>query len=647
MPLPAHIESLLQSSAVDPSRLEELLAYSKELYYEDPKLAVALGEDIYKRAKAIHYEDGMQLALTTLGVGKVFLGELAAGVRTLNEALKRAEKTGYVARITNTHKLLGNVYRRVGNYKLAAKHYHQGIRLAKDALKTLPESPQHSDANELRYALAAALLGLANMLTDELAQPANALPYLQEALQMAQDAKDDHLEATVLNSIACAHLAMSNLALALPMLERSQNILQRSKSHRSALTLISNAVSIGEAFRELGDYKRSEAYLLDAEKRCGNNLLFRVQARNQLAKTYLKMRRFADAAALLEENCEACESAQFKTYRSDGLDTLIAAYEGLGDREKADVCRQEKEKLAQELLSKATENSLKNLLINLELQRLNERAESDEAVFSTVHLREAATKQYAAAAPPRDTAHCVKPIRIETFGKFALTVQGKAVEFPRKKARQVFKYLLIHYGQSITQDVLIDKFWTETDFLAAKNALKNTVLQIRDTLDPKRAVNGYIVTRDGAYLLDFGNDADIDALTFKALLAESRHLNGDEKYRALERAVALYKGEFLSEDALEEWTCYERESLKDLYLSALAQLAQRELAAQNAPAAIEWAKKILQADPLSENGYEALFTLYQKQGDKAAIKKLHAECDATFRRELDLPAPPRFAKFLA
>ncbi|PIO48147.1 MAG: hypothetical protein CMR00_06730 [[Chlorobium] sp. 445] len=571
--------------------LEQLLAYSKELYYEDPQLAVVLGKDIYKRAKKIQYEDGMQRALTTFGIGMVFLGDPVSGIRALSEVLKLAEKTGHTARIINTHKFLGNVYRRIGNYKLATKHYHQGIHCVKDTLKVLTDFPQNSEHSELCHALAGTLLGLANMLTDELAQPAHALPYLQDALQLAQSARNEDLEAVILNGVAGAYLAMDNLMLALPVLERSQKILQRSSSHRSALMLISNAIMIGKAFRELGEHKQAETYLLNADKQCRNNLLFRVQVRNQLGKTYLKMRRFADAAVLLEENCETCKNGQLKAYQSVGLDALISAYEGLGKKDKANAWRQQKEKLTQELLSEATETSLKNLLINLELRRLNEYENSEEMVFSAGHLRKAATKKYAAVSHPRETGQKVKAIRVELFGKFMLTVKGKTVTCPRKKARQVFKYLLIHYGHSVTQDTLIDTFWQETDFLTAKKALKNTVLQIRNTLDPERTVNGYVATRDSAYHLDFGDDADIDMLNFKALVAQLQQLNGDEKYGTLKQVAALYKGTFLAEDVLEEWTSYERESLKDLYLSVLAQLAQHEQSVQNTPAATRWARK--------------------------------------------------------
>ena len=106
----------------------------------------------------------------------------------------------------------------------------------------------------------------------------------------------------------------------------------------------------------------------------------------------------------------------------------------------------------------------------------------------------------------------------------------------------------------------------------------------------------------------------------------------------LERAAALYKGEFLAslnlnEQAFEEWRAVERERLNGLAVDALAGLVDRQ-APEKPEAAILTARRLLGIDPSHERMHRALMQLLLRQGQRAAALKQYQLCVDWFEREL-------------
>lgn len=248
----------------------------------------------------------------------------------------------------------------------------------------------------------------------------------------------------------------------------------------------------------------------------------------------------------------------------------------------------------------------------------------------------------------------VPKITVQTFGKFSVKIDGRELgqdDWQRKKARDVFKVLLLHYGRALAADALIELVWSETVGRTGSGKPVEPVLMkaasyIRKALEPSLGAHKpsrYLAVQDKSYTLHLGDSAEIDFLTFKRLIRDARAAAGDAQQALYEQAVSLYTGDFLNEDLYEAWSAFERETLRESYLHALLFLARAAYHAQPAQPdrAIGYAKRILETDRTDEAAYELLLTLYRDLNRAADAERLYAACVAAFERELGSPPPKK------
>jgi len=167
------------------------------------------------------------------------------------------------------------------------------------------------------------------------------------------------------------------------------------------------------------------------------------------------------------------------------------------------------------------------------------------------------------------------------LGGFRLQRHGVDVpldEWKRRKARDVFKFLVLRHRQSVPVDTIVEHLWSaDANVDACLPTLQNSISIIRSILEPDlkpRQTSRYISHVDGAYVLDLGAEAHVDVEQFRASVTASRTCeHPPERRRLLEQATALYTGSLLPEDAFEEWTSFHRSDLHALCIEAYDALA--------------------------------------------------------------------------
>ncbi len=153
--------------------------------------------------------------------------------------------------------------------------------------------------------------------------------------------------------------------------------------------------------------------------------------------------------------------------------------------------------------------------------------------------------------------------------------------------------------------------------------------------------------RQAAVLLDLGAGAEIDFLTFRNLVSKApKQSTLEAQIRMYEQAITLYTGEFLKEDSFEDWSSFERESLKELYINTVTTVGNYYLSQGNTTQATLHARKILDIDRVQDDGYELLFTSLAAAGNISELAKSWALCQAAYRREF-LSHPPKHLAALA
>jgi DNA-binding SARP family transcriptional activator len=140
-----------------------------------------------------------------------------------------------------------------------------------------------------------------------------------------------------------------------------------------------------------------------------------------------------------------------------------------------------------------------------------------------------------------------------------------------QKQRALLGLLLLHAGEAVATDRIVDELWGEQPPKTATTSLQNFVSQLRRLLGPD-----VLVTKPPGYLLRVEPDG-LDAARFERLLTEARRAEPGERARKLRDALALWRGPPLADLAYETFAQGEIRGLEELLLDALEERIDADL----------------------------------------------------------------------
>jgi ATP/maltotriose-dependent transcriptional regulator MalT/DNA-binding SARP family transcriptional activator len=208
------------------------------------------------------------------------------------------------------------------------------------------------------------------------------------------------------------------------------------------------------------------------------------------------------------------------------------------------------------------------------------------------------------------------PVALETLGGFRVAreeVPVPAREWRSQKARDLLKILAARRGAPTRRDVLMEALWPEVDAGRAANRLSVALSTVRSVLDPgKRFDSDRYISADGDTVALVLQHVVVDVEEFVAEALEGLELRdagaAAEASERLEHAVALYRGDFLEEDADEEWAVPLRELARALHAEVAHALAADAAAAGRYDHTVRYCLRILDRDPYDERAHLALVT---------------------------------------
>jgi len=215
-------------------------------------------------------------------------------------------------------------------------------------------------------------------------------------------------------------------------------------------------------------------------------------------------------------------------------------------------------------------------------------------------------RQFDPTAPPVAPAaqQPAKLLAVRMFGRFEAEIDGRRIEWIRRREAQIFKYVLLGPSGTVSREELLDVFWPGVHHNHSTQSLRTASSNIRKAL---AAIVGYAnVERYYSSRGDISVNLDnavIDVRRFTAHVAdgdaERERGRNQEAFAHYRAAESLYGGELLLGEYPEPWYAPRAEMFKSLYIAVLERIGEYLYDAGRINEAHEYAERARRAGSAS------------------------------------------------
>jgi DNA-binding SARP family transcriptional activator len=221
-------------------------------------------------------------------------------------------------------------------------------------------------------------------------------------------------------------------------------------------------------------------------------------------------------------------------------------------------------------------------------------------------------------------------LEIRTFGRFSISVDGRALQFGavRPRARSLLRLLTLHSGTPVHREVLCDALWPDVDGATGGRSLHVAISSLRGQLvDELGSDAGRLIARDGdAYRLAVPDEA-VDLRQFERAIADGRaaRARGDRAASDFSRALAIHRGGLLAEDGPADWVVEIRDRCRSQAVEAAQVVAAEALLDGDLDRAVDACRAGLELDRYHDPLWRILIQARDRAGDSGAAVRERRE----------------------
>jgi YVTN family beta-propeller protein len=219
------------------------------------------------------------------------------------------------------------------------------------------------------------------------------------------------------------------------------------------------------------------------------------------------------------------------------------------------------------------------------------------------------------------------------LGPLEVSDNGREVSIRGRKLQSLLALLLLHPGEVVSRERLIDDLWGEEPPATAAKTLQVHVSRLR------RELGDVIVSHGGGYLLRVG-PGELDLERFDQLVSEGRRAlaEGQPEHAAdrLREALSLWRGPPLPELAGEPFAHAQIGRLEDSRLDAIEARLDAELALGRYAEAIRELEPLVARHPYRERLHELLMLALYRAGRQADALAVYRESRRRLSEDLGL-----------
>lgn len=217
-------------------------------------------------------------------------------------------------------------------------------------------------------------------------------------------------------------------------------------------------------------------------------------------------------------------------------------------------------------------------------------------------------------------------LEVYALGKGRVVVNGVTVEKWDGYLPRVLFHFFVDRGL-VTREEVFESFWATLQAKEATNVFHVTKRKIHDVI-------GFDLTTytSGYYRIAPDVDLCYDTATFLDCVQRSDGVDDDEALVLLNRAVHLYRNDFLR-GITAEWVEARRASLRNQYVDALTNLARLHERAERYPSALNFYARAMSMQPFREDLARSLMSLHLKQAQPGRALEVFERLEQAVMRQ--------------
>ncbi|WP_442599589.1 BTAD domain-containing putative transcriptional regulator [Neobacillus sp. D3-1R] len=232
-------------------------------------------------------------------------------------------------------------------------------------------------------------------------------------------------------------------------------------------------------------------------------------------------------------------------------------------------------------------------------------------------------------------------LRIQTLGPFRIWLGEKEIgerDWQREKAKELFQLFITNPEQFIAKEEITQILWPNQDKQSAERDFKVAMNALNNVLEPSRKARStpFFIIREGStYGLNPLASIELDTNQFQEWIQTGlKEMDVEKTLPLLEKAISLYKGEYLSERRYEDWCINKRERMLVFFLRGAEKMAQIYVRKENYDSAIFWCERILERDRTWEEAYRLLMYCFYRKNNRPQAIKWYEKCIEILEEEL-------------
>jgi predicted ATPase/DNA-binding SARP family transcriptional activator len=226
-------------------------------------------------------------------------------------------------------------------------------------------------------------------------------------------------------------------------------------------------------------------------------------------------------------------------------------------------------------------------------------------------------------------------VKFRLLGRLEVDADGVDLTPVRPQQRALLALLLLRAGEVVASDELVDGLWGPRAPVTAQKALHGHISALRKRLGAER-----IETRPPGYRLRLAQGDEVDAHRFERVVAAARTDGPPARSRKFRAALALFRGEPLSDFRYEAFAAAEAVRLEELRLTVVEEQIDAELELGRHAEVVPQLERLVVDHPLRERMRAQLMLALYRAGRQADALQAFQEARARLVDELGIDPSP-------